>query len=550
MLFRFCTSKPFRLHKTVALTILRHGWLLTLLLLSYNATAACTFEVTPVSRFHNRVAQQNTVNVSSDIGCQWNASSHASWITIVFGSFGVGDGTVTYSVTENTSPDIRTGTMTVARQTVTITQEAIGCSYTIDPTKRSHSSTGETGEVTVRADPIGCSWMARSNVSWANITAGGNSQGHGSVSYEVMSNSSTQSRSGTLTIAGQTFTVNQDARSLNLPPNAQFVITPTIIGPSPLTVQLDANGSIDQDGRIIEHAWNTSNGQTASGETASLTFTTDGTHTITLTVTDDEGATNSLTKTVTVSESTTRLINLSTRAPIEGGVGDVIAGFIISGTGTLKVLLRGFSLEAGVDSYLLLQKYPDGDSVGSNNDWQLDPQANDLMDLPAHLQLTNSSDAGLLRELPAGAYTVTLSSVDTFGLGLVGVDDVEASSTAKLINLSTRASIRGGVYDLIAGLIITGTGTQQVMIRGFGLDAGVDPFLLVQTYPDAADVASNDNWQTGPNTSGIAALPTHLQLGKTTDAGLLLNLPAGAYTVILSSVGAKGLGLIGVDAVE
>jgi hypothetical protein len=39
-------------------------------------------------------------------------------------------------------------------------------------------------------------------------------------------------------------------------------------------------------------------------------------------------------------------------------------------------------------------------------------------------------------------------------------------------------------------------------------------------------------------------------LGKATDAGLLLNLPVGAYTVILSSVGTKGLGLIGVDAVE
>ncbi len=215
-----------------------------------------------------------------------------------------------------------------------------------------------------------------------------------------------------------------------------------------------------------------------------------------------------------------------------------------------KFYWRGFSLEDGVDSYLLLQKYPDGDSVGSNNDWQLDPQANDLMALPAHLQLTNNSDAGLLRDLPAGAYTVTLCTVDTFGLGLVGVDDVEQSSTAKLTNLSTRASIRGGAYDLIAGFIVTGTGTQQVMIRGFGLESGVDPFLLVQTYPDATDVASNDNWQTGPNTSGIATLPAHLQLGKPTDAGLLLNLPAGAYTVILSSVGAKGLGLIGVDAVE
>ena len=103
---------------------------------------------------------------------------------------------------------------------------------------------------------------------------------------------------------------------------------------------------------------------------------------------------------------------------------------------------------------------------------------------------------------------------------------------------------------MIAGLIITGTGKQKVWLRGFGLDAGVDPKIRVQTFPDAADVASNNNWQTNSNANDIAALPAHLQLTKTTDAGLLLELPAGAYTVTLSSVGAKGLGLIGVDAVD
>ncbi len=34
------------------------------------------------------------------------------------------------------------------------------------------------------------------------------------------------------------------------------------------------------------------------------------------------------------------------------------------------------------------------------------------------------------------------------------------------------------------------------------------------------------------------------------DAGLLLDLPVGAYTVILSSVGTKGLGLVGIDAID
>ncbi|MDM8559487.1 hypothetical protein [Candidatus Parabeggiatoa sp. HSG14] len=45
--------------------------------------------------------------------------------------------------------------------------------------------------------------------------------------------------------------------------------------------------------------------------------------------------------------------------------------------------------------------------------------------MPANLRLTNPTDAGLLLDLPVGAYTVTLSSVGTKGLGLVGVDAVD-----------------------------------------------------------------------------------------------------------------------------
>jgi hypothetical protein len=207
----------------------------------------------------------------------------------------------------------------------------------------------------------------------------------------------------------------------------------------------------------------------------------------------------------------TRLSNISTRAPIEGGsLGDIVAGFIVSGTGTQQVLLRGFRLEAGVDPKLLVQKYPSGEFVAANDDWAEDSRASEVSALPAHLQFTNANEAGLLLDLPAGAYTAILSSGNANGLGLIGVDAINDPSGVKLTNISTRAPIRGGAYDVIAGFILSGTGSQQVMIRGFGLESGVDPFLLVQTFPDATDVASNDNWQTGPNTSGIAALPAHL----------------------------------------
>ncbi|MPV36572.1 PKD domain-containing protein [Georgenia subflava] len=67
-----------------------------------------------------------------------------------------------------------------------------------------------------------------------------------------------------------------------------------------LTVSVDASTSSDPDGSIASYAWAFGDGNTATGRTAEHTYTAAGTHGITLTVVDDEGARKTLTKQVTV----------------------------------------------------------------------------------------------------------------------------------------------------------------------------------------------------------------------------------------------------------
>ena len=62
---------------------------------------------------------------ASSGSCTWTATSNASWITITSGSNGTGNGTVSYSVSSNTDTSQRTGTMTIAGQTFTVTQSPI-----------------------------------------------------------------------------------------------------------------------------------------------------------------------------------------------------------------------------------------------------------------------------------------------------------------------------------------------------------------------------------------------------------------------------------------
>lgn len=90
------------------------------------------------------------------------------------------------------------------------------CGFSILPTNASAPANGGTGSVSV-ATTTGCNWTATSNNNWLQITSGSPGSGTGQVSYSVQSNTSSSPRTGTLTIAGQTFTVNQAAATAGSP---------------------------------------------------------------------------------------------------------------------------------------------------------------------------------------------------------------------------------------------------------------------------------------------------------------------------------------------
>jgi Zn-dependent metalloprotease len=82
------------------------------------------------------------------------------------------------------------------------------CTFSISPTSASVAAAGGTGTVGVTAT-AGCTWSALSNSAFITVTGGASGTGNGTVSYSVAANTATTSRNGTITIAGQTFTVTQ-----------------------------------------------------------------------------------------------------------------------------------------------------------------------------------------------------------------------------------------------------------------------------------------------------------------------------------------------------
>lgn len=92
----------------------------------------------------------------------------------------------------------------------TVRQPENTCTYSITPKTQSFDAGGGSGTITV-AVKSGCSWTTKSNVSWIAVTSGGSGSDNGTVRYSVAANPEPDSRTGTLTAQGETFTVSQDA---------------------------------------------------------------------------------------------------------------------------------------------------------------------------------------------------------------------------------------------------------------------------------------------------------------------------------------------------
>jgi len=86
----------------------------------------CNF--TAASSLANAAASgvAGNVAVNTSLGqCRWSARSNNDWITLTSATSGSGNGSVAYQVAANTTTSARTGTLTVAGQTITVTQRGI-----------------------------------------------------------------------------------------------------------------------------------------------------------------------------------------------------------------------------------------------------------------------------------------------------------------------------------------------------------------------------------------------------------------------------------------
>jgi CSLREA domain-containing protein len=300
----------------------------------------------------------------------------------------------------------------------------------------------------------------------------------------------------------------------------------------------------------------------------------------------------------TIVDDDVALRNISTRSRVLTGDSVMIGGFIIEGSVPKRVLVRsrgpsmaGFPfLVPGTLANPFLQLFSGQTLIAQNNNWQDSPNCSGFVcEGAAEIISTGldpcqpnpgqsgptancSLESAILITLPPGAYTGIVTGADGgTGVALVEVFEADASTPSDLSNISTRAFVQTGDNVMIGGLIIEGNVPATVLIRARGPSMSGAPFFVpgtlanpfLQLFSGQTVIAQNDNWQDAPSCNGfvcgdaaqIVATgldPCQANPGQSTpppgctqESAILITLPPGGYTAIISGVGGgTGVGLV------
>jgi hypothetical protein len=247
--------------------------------------------------------------------------------------------------------------------------------------------------------------------------------------------------------------------------------------------------------------------------------------------------------------------NISTRLRVGTQDDVLIGGFIVHGSASKKVIVRGIGPSLTTAERLAnpsLELYDgSGMLIDRNDDWQNASNAQQITD--STLAPRNSLEAAILRELPPGAYTAMVKDeAGGAGLALVEIYDLSGTNGAKLANISTRGRVGTGDDVLIGGLIVMGATPQRAIVRALGPSLPVqgpllDPVLSLFDM-NGEVVQTNDNWRSHQEAD---VEKTTIPPGDDREAAIVRIFGPGSYTAIVQGVnGTTGIALIEIYALD
>lgn len=151
---------------------------------------------------------------------QWTTVENSNWIHIIGNTEGAGSADISFVVDANPAVTSRTGSFTIAGKKVTVVQEGLRSSVECEDT--SFGVESDSGIVWVETEGGG-TWTASTDVDWIHLFE---ESGTGSTPVMFVVDdytTTTQSRTGTITIAGKKVVITQQGYELSIDPKVADV---------------------------------------------------------------------------------------------------------------------------------------------------------------------------------------------------------------------------------------------------------------------------------------------------------------------------------------
>ncbi len=133
---------------------------------------ACDFALGPPSALIPADGVVNgVINITTDASCPWTATSNANFITLTSANFGAGNSAISYTVAPNNGVG-RVGTISVADQTFTVTQQACAIpSSVVNPMSQAGCIGGSVTFSAIGAGtaPLGIEWQVDEGIGFKSI---------------------------------------------------------------------------------------------------------------------------------------------------------------------------------------------------------------------------------------------------------------------------------------------------------------------------------------------------------------------------------------------
>ena len=175
----------------------------------------CQVNVSSAPSTFGATGGPGTVTIATARDCTWSITTDVNWVAISGERAGQGEATVSYNVAPNPVPAARSAAIVVGSESMTVIQAAAACVFTLSRTADSIAAAGGRLAVDV-ATLIGCRWTASSGDAWIAVTNGQSGDAAGTVGLSIAVNAGA-ARLGRVNVAGQNYTVNQDAVPAPIP---------------------------------------------------------------------------------------------------------------------------------------------------------------------------------------------------------------------------------------------------------------------------------------------------------------------------------------------